>query len=68
MSSEIMSDLEWAVIASIHAEPKYRFLYDEAKLAKKMELKGWLQPIGNKMYSVTRKGENAYSLKNEANV
>ena len=63
MQSELMTDLEQAVIAAIHTEPKYRFLYDEAKLAKKMEQKGWLQSIGNKMYSVTRKGENAYSLK-----
>ncbi len=58
---ERLTDLEWAVIAAIHTEPRYRFKYDEATLAKKMESKGFLQSVGNKMYSVTKLGEKTFS-------
>ena len=58
---DAINDEEWAVIAVIHTEPKYKFQYDEAKFAKKMEEKGLIQTVGSKMYAVTKLGEKLFS-------
>lgn len=52
---------EWAIICTIHQEPKYRFLREEFTKASKLEQRGLLQSIGNKMFSVTKLGEEIYS-------
>lgn len=52
---------EWAIICTIRQEPKYRFLQDELTRAKKLEQRGLIQSIGNKMFSVTKLGEEIYS-------
>ena len=52
---------EWAIICTIRQEPKYRFLQEELARAKKLEQRGLIQSIGNKMFSVTKLGEEIYS-------
>ena len=52
---------EWAIICTIHQEPKYRFLQEELARAKKLEQRGLIQSIGNKMFSVTKLGEEFYN-------
>jgi len=52
---------EWAIICTIRQEPKYRFLQEELTRAKKLEQRGLIQSIGNKMFSVTKLGEEIYS-------
>ena len=52
---------EWAIICTIRQEPKYRFLQDELTRAKKLEQRELIQSIGNKMFSVTKLGEEIYS-------
>ena len=51
---------EWAIICTIRQEPKYRFLREELTRAKKLEQAGLIQSIGNKMFSVTKLGEELY--------
>ena len=60
MSKAGLTDTEWAVICTIRQEPNYRFLYNEAKIAKRMEAKGLLKSIGNKRYEVTDKAKALY--------
>lgn len=51
---------EWVIICTIRQEPKYRFLQEELTQAKKLEQRGLIQSIGNKMFSVTKLGEEIY--------
>ena len=51
----------WAVMCSIKQEPQYRFVRDEAKLAKRMTDAGLLAPAGDKRYSITEYGQKCYS-------
>lgn len=55
-----LTNEEWAIICTINQEPKYRFLKEELTMAKKMEARGLLQFIGNKMFSVTKRGQEIY--------
>lgn len=61
-----MSNLQLAIIAAIHVEPKYRFTGDERTAAARMEKRGWLRRSLGKTYSVTRNGERAYQKANGA--
>ena len=51
----------WAVMCTIKQEPQYKFVRDEAKLAKKMADAGLLAPCGDKCYSITEHGLKCYS-------
>jgi hypothetical protein len=62
-----MTDLQWAVICTIHqtAGDSYRFLGDERKVAERMANCGLLRRKGYEFpnqYSVTPKGERMYSM------
>lgn len=50
----------WAVMCSIKQEPNYRFVRDEAKLAKSMAEAGLLAPAGEKRYTITPHGQKCY--------
>ena len=51
----------WAVMCAIKQEPNYRFVRDEAKLAKRMADAGLLAPAGDKRYTVTPHGQKCYA-------
>lgn len=57
-----LSDLEFAVICTIHQEPSYRFTAGEHKAACKMVDIGLLMPVAGDKYKfiVTRSGEALY--------
>lgn len=62
MENEQLLNLdEWSIICSIRQEPKYRFLGSELTRAKKLEERGLIQSIGNKMFVVTTRGENLFN-------
>jgi hypothetical protein len=50
----------WAVMCLIKQEPNYRFVRDEAKLAKRMADVGLLAPAGDKRYTITQHGQKCY--------
>lgn len=50
----------WAVMCSIKQEPNYRFVRDEAKLAKRMADAGLLAPAEGKRYTITPHGQKCY--------
>lgn len=60
--NQTLTNDEWSIICTIRQEPKYRFLQEELARAKKMEQRGLIQSIGNKMFSVTKLGEELYKL------
>lgn len=59
---QTLTNDEWAILCTIHQEPKYRFLQEEFAQAKKLEKRGLLQHVGNKRFSVTKLGEELYEL------
>jgi|CXWL01.1.fsa_nt_gi hypothetical protein len=67
MKKQVLTDTEWAVICTIHIEPKYRFQYEEARWAKRMQEKGLLKFIGDKNYKVTARAERLYDRYNQEN-
>ncbi len=52
---------QWAILCTIKQEPKYRFLGNEFKAASTLESHGVLQPIGNRMFSITKFGIELYN-------
>ena len=56
-----LTSTEWAMICTIHQEPRYQFIYNEAKTARRMEAKGLLKSAGGKRYTVTELGERLYA-------
>lgn len=63
--NQSLTNDEWVIICTIHQEPKYRFLQEEFARAKKLEQRGLIQSIGNKMFSVTKLGEELYKKAND---
>ena len=59
---QTLTNDEWIIICTIRQEPKYRFLQEELNHAKKLEQRGLIQSVGNKMFSVTKLGEELYKL------
>lgn len=59
-----LTTIEWAVICAVRAEPQYRFQYNEAKIARRMEGKGLIKSRGDKMYNVTAKGKRSFEQSN----
>lgn len=65
--NQTLTNDEWVIICTIHQEPKYRFLQEELARAKKLEARRLIQSIGNKMFSVTKLGEEIYGEANGKN-
>lgn len=59
-----LSDLEFAIICTIHQEPNYRFTAEERKAACKMVDIGLLMPVTDDKYRfiVTRTVETLYTF------
>lgn len=55
-----LTNLQWAVIATIHNQPDYKFTGDERKAAERMVKRGFLKRLKDNQYKVTHKGEEIY--------
>lgn len=56
-----LTDIQWAVICALRAEPKYRFTGEEATWAKNMSRAGLLKKIrGQGRYAVTAIGTKRF--------
>jgi hypothetical protein len=56
----ILTDLQWAIICTIHQEPGYQFIGNEKVAAMRMVKKGWLKRQKHSRFTVTFSGECAY--------
>lgn len=57
-----LTNEESAIICTIHQEPRYRFLGQELRAARRMASAGYLQEGTDKRFTVTAAGEMAYKL------
>lgn len=60
MKDKPLKSIHWAVICTIHQEPKYKFVGSEFRLAERMVKLGLLEPKSKKHYGVTPYGEACY--------
>jgi hypothetical protein len=65
-SGFVMTNLQWAIICTIHQESMYTFRGSELRAAKRMVDRGWLKPASFPRhipgrFDVTASGERAYA-------
>lgn len=59
-TAQKLTTLQWAIIATLRIEPRYRFVSNEKRAAERMNRDGLLIRKGEHNYRVSIRGAKAY--------